>query len=256
MTLISRLLIILFLITSTFTSAEIVVRKLDTNKKIATILILKTIEYKEEVELEEALDKLTEEGYTLKMNAVQINSVGGFGNTSMAMGRLIRSRNLNTYLGPNSQCHSACIDVVVGGVERMVYGTLTIHRNTYKDRLDPNDLPKVIERDNEKMSSYFKEMGRMSYLLIDKVLMTPHWTSHVVSMNERQQLGILGTERIYEERYIRQVAQEKNLLVNDVEWAINKNYVTCNRTAMKFKITFLECIKSKIKLNSSKHNDF
>jgi len=255
MTLISRLLIILFLITSTFTSAEIVVRKLDTNKKIATILILKTIEYKEEVELEEALDKLTEEGYTLKMNAVQINSVGGFGNTSMAMGRLIRSRNLNTYLGPNSQCHSACIDVVVGGVERMVYGTLTIHRNTYKDRLDPNDLPKVIERDNEKMSSYFKEMG-MSYLLIDKVLMTPHWTSHVVSMNERQQLGILGTERIYEERYIRQVAQEKNLLVNDVEWAINKNYVTCNRTAMKFKITFLECIKSKIKLNSSKHNDF
>jgi len=247
MKIIPKLLIILFIFTSTFTSAEVVVHKLDTNKKIATILILKSIEYKEEIELEEALDKLTEEGYTLKMNAVQINSVGGFGNASMAMGRLIRSRNLNTYLGPNSQCHSACIDVVVGGVERMVYGTLTIHRNTYKDKLDPNDLPKVIERDDEKMSSYFKEMG-MSYLLIDKVLMTPHWTSHAVSMNERQQLGILGTERIYEERYIRQIAQENNLLVDDVEWVINKNYVSCNQIAMKFKMTFLECIKSKIKV--------
>jgi hypothetical protein len=242
-----KLLIILFIFSTTITSAEVVVRKLDTNKKIATILILKSIEYKEEIELEEVLDKLTEEGYTLKMNAVQINSVGGFGNASMAMGRLIRSRNLNTYLGPNSQCHSACIDIVVGGVERMVYGTLTIHRNTYKDKLDPNDLPKVIERDNEKMSTYFKEMG-MSYLLIDKVLMTPHWTSHVVSMNERQQLGILGTERIYEEKYIRQIAQENNLLVDDVEWVINKNYVSCNQIAMKFKMTFLECIKSKIKV--------
>jgi hypothetical protein len=248
MKLLSKLHIILFIFTSTLTSAEVVVRKLDTNKKIATILILKSIEYKEEIELEEALDKLTEEGYTLKMNAVQINSVGGFGNASMAMGRLIRSRNLNTYLGPNSQCHSACIDVVVGGVERMVYGTLTIHRNTYKDKLDPNDLPKVIERDNEKMSTYYKEMG-MSFLLIDKVLMTPHWTSHVVSMNERQQLGILGTERIYEERYIRQIAQENNLLVDDVEWVINKNYVGCNQTAMKFKMTFLECIKSKLQTN-------
>lgn len=241
-----RFIAVVFLCFSTCVYAEVVVKILNEKNKIATILILKSIGYKEEVALEEALDKLIEEGYSLKMNTVQINSVGGFGNASMAMGRLIRARNLNTYLGPNSQCHSACIDVVVGGLERMVYGTLTIHRNTYRDKLDPNDLPKVIDRDNEKMSNYYKEMG-ISYLLIDRVLMTPHWTSHNVSMDERQRFGVLGTERIYEEKYIRQLARDNNLLVDDVEWIVNKNYVPCNRIAMQFKMTFLECIRSKIK---------
>jgi hypothetical protein len=42
-------------------------------------------------------------------------------------------RRLNTYVGPNSLCGSACIYGVIGGVVRNTYGKVSVHRTTYHD---------------------------------------------------------------------------------------------------------------------------
>ena len=71
-------------------------------------------------DFENALEHLKLTGKKLHMNAVQLNSTGGMWYVGRTIGRLIRREKLNTFVAPESECSSACVALLIGGVDRIV----------------------------------------------------------------------------------------------------------------------------------------
>lgn len=57
-----------------------------------------------------------------------LNSDGGFVETGLQFGQLITKMNFSTVIPSNSECHSSCSIVFMGGVKRYVLGELGLHR--------------------------------------------------------------------------------------------------------------------------------
>jgi hypothetical protein len=81
----------------------------------------------------------------LHLNAVQLDSNGGFAKSGMDIGWFIRHNNINTFVAPDSKCSSACVYILVGGIIRLAYGKVGVHRST------PSSKTTDIEILQEKM---------------------------------------------------------------------------------------------------------
>jgi hypothetical protein len=80
---------------------------LDEKNQIATIKIVKRIEFGEEDDFIRALDWLVDNKYKLKLNAIQLDSTGGNTYSARIIGRIIKDKRLNTYLAKKKTCASA-----------------------------------------------------------------------------------------------------------------------------------------------------
>jgi len=230
------------------TYAAVVVERLDVKNKIATIKIVEKIEYEEEHMLKRELDTLEAEGYKLKLNAIQLNTRGGNRFSAMAMGRLIRERKLNTYVAKDSRCGSACIFVVSGGLVRMVYGYVTVHRPSFGDDIRIGVVEKYLKQGDEEMAEHFKQMG-LSINVADVVLMTPHWATRELNEVELRRWGVNATDRMYEEMWFRNTAIQTKHSLDEVRDMFNKNIDYCSKSPKRFEMTLWDCIASKIPKN-------
>lgn len=235
----------LFFTLHTQTNAAVVVERLDTHNKIATIKIVEKIQYGEEEILERELDELSSEGYKLKLNAIQLNTRGGNAYASLQMGRLIRAKKLNTYVAKGSYCGSACVYVVAGGLVRMVYGRLTVHRKSFDERMYLESVEKFLKKGDEETISYFREMG-ISDLLSDAIIMTPNWATRELTSTELQRWGIHATDRIYEEMWFRNTATETNNSLDNIRDIFDDNVISCVEMPVRFQMTMWECVASRI----------
>lgn len=163
--------------------AMVIVERLDEKYKIATIKIINKIDYGEEEVLSRELNTLSKQGYKLKLNAIQLDTKGGNRYSAMAMGRMIRERNLNTYVSKSSHCGSACIYVASGGIVRMIYGTVTVHRSSYGEEISLMKVESLMAASDQKTVKHIKDMG-LSILLTDAILMTPHWAYRELTEQE------------------------------------------------------------------------
>jgi hypothetical protein len=75
-----------------------------------TIRIEGEITHKTLDEFKKALNELDASKQTLRMNSVVLDSIGGSGSVAKEIGKLIRSRGLNTYLPSDASCASACVE--------------------------------------------------------------------------------------------------------------------------------------------------
>lgn len=240
--------ILISIVASSQSLAAVVVERLDTKSKIATIKIVDKIEYEEEHILKGELDTLEAEGYKLKLNAIQLNTRGGNRFSAMAMGRLIRERKLNTYVAKDSRCGSACIFVVSGGLVRMVYGYVTVHRPSFGDDMRIGAVEKYLKQGDEEMSEHFKQMG-FSINVADAVLMTPHWATRELTEVELRRWGVNATDRMYEETWFRNTAIQTKLSLEEVRDIFDKNISSCVKMPKRFEMTLWDCVASKIPKN-------
>lgn len=237
-------IVFLILITS-IGHAAIFVERLDVKNKIATVKVVEEIQYEEEHILKRELDTLEAEGYKLKLNAIQLNTRGGNRFSAMAMGRLIRERKLNTYVAKDSRCGSACIFVVSGGLVRMVYGYVTVHRPTLGEGMRISSVEKFIKEGDAEIADYIRQMG-LSVLVTDAILMTPHWAYREITEQELRRWGVNATDRMFEEMWFRNTAIQTKHSLEEIRDVFDKSISSCVKMPKRFEMTLWDCIASKI----------
>jgi len=233
---------VLLSLCSVISNAKVVVEHEMTPKKIVVVKVVDRILYEEEEALKAVLDRLEKDGYRLKLNAVVLNSRGGNGSAAQAMGRLIRERKLNTFLPSDSVCDSACIYVLCGGVVRMAFGSVSVHRTSYEETYPIEKLEEALKSADDKTRKHIYDMG-LSYQLTDAILMTSNSSNRRLEEAEKLHWGVHGTERMYEEIWFRSTALDTKYSVSVVESFFRKNISNCNEKARRFEMTAWECVR-------------
>lgn len=155
------------------------------------ILVQGVITSETHAEFEKFLDKGIENG-SIFTPVIVFDSIGGDLSGGLALGKLIRSRNLNTALGTSyqnqrlndsmtiavtemlvheAQCSSACIAAFIGGVEREVEEGARIGVHQFRGRWQ-NIGESLTQVTTVVLSAYFESMG-VSRSLVDVASLVP-----------------------------------------------------------------------------------
>jgi hypothetical protein len=228
-----------------FANSAIVVEKLDAKNRIATVKVVEKIKYGDEDILKRELDSLKRENYKLKLNAIQLNTRGGNRFSAMAMGRLIRERKLNTYVAKESECGSACIYVASGGLVRMVYGKVTVHRSSFNDDIASAKIEELTKASDEKTAKHIKDMG-LSMLVTDAILMTPNWAYRELTDVELRRWGVNATDRMFEEMWFRNTAIQSKHSLEEIRDIFDKQISSCVKLPQQFEMTLWDCVATRI----------
>lgn len=247
---VQKLLFLLLISYFSKSYSAVVVEKLDTTNKIATVKVVEEIQYEEEQILQRELDALEAEGYKLKLNAIQLNTRGGNKFSALAMGRLIRERKLNTYVAKESRCGSACIFVASGGLVRMIYGTVTVHRPSLGEGIRLVSVEKFIKEGDVEIAEHIKQMG-LSMLVTDAILMTPHWAYRELTEVELRRWSVNATDRMFEEMWFRNTAIQTKHSLEEVRDIFDKHIGSCTKMPQRFELTLWDCVESVIKKDSN-----
>lgn len=226
--------------------AKVKFEVINVKEKVAILKIVERIEHEEDIEFISEYNKLVTAGYKLKLNAVVLDSAGGNGYSAKRIGDFVREKKLNTYVASNANCASACVDVLIGGVVRMAYGRIAVHRTTFGAEYPADKLEKALRDADKRISEYVQAMG-ISSLLTDAILNTPNWATRELDDKERRRWGVHGTERMFEEMWFRKTAIETNLTLDEVQKAFYQHVSECKTPPMNFEMTMWDCVKGKIK---------
>ena len=196
-------------------------------------------------DFESALDHLKLTGKKLHMNAVQLNSTGGMWYVGRTIGRLIRRAKLNTFVAPESECSSACVALLIGGLDRMAYGKVRVHRiNLLRGELSSEDLGEILPQMDKEFAAYIKEMG-ISTLLAEASLHTPTWSLRTLTKDEKTHWGVHGTERVFEEELIAINAAKLNITAVELADRYEQYFPVCDQVASRFEMTLHQCVMEK-----------
>ena len=196
-------------------------------------------------EFKEAIESIENKEQKLLLNAIQLNSNGGSGNVAREIGKIIRGKRLNTYLSEDSKCESACVFILIGGVQRYAFGKVGVHRTTYMDT--PNDDENVAEDISEsvsEVSEYIKSMG-VSVMLDDAINTTESWKMRYLTETEKRQWQVFGIDRLEEELYFNKLSRERGISRKDFVEIFKYNYEKCLNETKELKETIFECVNNK-----------
>ena len=226
-------------------SAGIYVDKVDHPKKVVVLKIEGRIKYEDDLQFQKILDEIKSDGYKIKLNSVVLNTAGGSPSAAIAIGKIVRKENLNTYVGPKHHCGSACIYILSSGIIRMAYGEVTVHRTTYEDGYPIEKLEKSLKQTDVDNANHLFEMG-MSTQLVDAIRITPNYTNWTLDDKEKRRWGVHGTERLYEELWFRTTAKAKFYDTDVVRDFFYKHNAKCTKMAKEFKMTVFDCVKAEM----------
>ena len=239
---ITAFVIALWVITA---SAGIYVDKVDHPKKVVVLKIEGRIKYEDDLQFQKVLDEIRSDGYKIKLNSVVLNTAGGSPSAAIAIGKIVRKENLNTYVGPKHHCGSACIYILSSGIIRMAYGEVTVHRTTYEDGFPTEKLEKSLKQTDVDNANHLFEMG-MATQLVDAIRVTPNYTTWTLDEKEKRRWGVHGTERLYEELWFRTTAKAKFYDTDVVRDFFYKHNAKCTKMAKEFKMTVFDCVKAEM----------
>ena len=234
-------LLSLTLFSSDSFSKVVLERYKDTNAM--TIKIIERITETEYIEFVNAYKALKKFNIKLHLNAVQLDSNGGFAKSGMDIGWFIRHNNINTFVAPDSQCSSACVYILVGGIIRLAYGKVGVHRSTPSSKTtDIEILQERMDLIEFSTSQYFKDMG-MSLQLTTAALIIPNWSIRYLTEDEKLNWGVHGIERLHEELYFRQSARKLGVDFYDYQEKFTDQLENCKMQAKKFESMYFDCVK-------------
>jgi len=231
---------VIFSLFSIGSIADVSIKK-NPSSMTATISIENKINYLDWQALKDALDEVETEGYQLKLNAIVLNSKGGGPTSARALGKIIRDKKLNTFVGPKSECSSACVDVLIGGLERMAFGVVKVHRTKFYEVVPIEELEDKLISADKITRDYIEYMG-ISSLLTEATLMTPEYATRTLTMREKENWGVHAIERIHEAMWLRKTAMKYNIKVEELTDVLVENYYRCEKKAKKFEMTLLDCV--------------
>lgn len=234
----------LFLFTTSICHSKLIYEPYQNTQKV-TIRIDGEITPKDLADFKAVLKQLDESKKTLHMNAIVLNSHGGSGDVGKEIGKLIRVRKLNTYLATNDDCASACVHVLLGGVQRYAFGNVRVHRATFMGESDGDtSVGKFISEAQKSNEDYVKSMS-ISLMLADAMDSTESWGIRQLTELEKKQWKVFGFDRLTEELYFNQTARERYISRHEFIDIFKSNYDECLKEARDFKQTVFDCAKNK-----------
>jgi len=217
-----------------------------------TIKITKTV-LKEDLEnFQKALDTVERKRLKLHMNAIQLDVGGGDPEIARTMGRLIRAKKLNTFVAPNACCVSACVYLAIAGMDRMIYGSVLLHRlMLISDNLPEDSIKQAIKQHRQEATNYIAEMDG-SVLLGEAIHFTPNWGLRRLTKDEVQHWGIFGTDPVHEAIMFQRGALATGLSKEKFNAAYVDALDECRKLQYEFKSLTLDCAINRIKQRPKK----
>lgn len=244
-------LLTLFGLCSTIACAEVNLSKINGSSDY-TIKIEKTVRKGDLEKFEDLLKFVKENHLELHMNAVQLNVAGGDPAVARDIGRLIREKRLNTFLSPKVDCVSACIYLAMGGMHRMIYGNILLHRPTlYKEELSDESVANSIAAHTQESNQFIADMGG-STLLAEAINFTPNWALRRLNEKEIKHWGIFGSDHIHDELAFRRGAKEAGVSNDKFKSAYVDYFDACRKLEYSFQSSIIDCTVSKLKKLKSK----
>ncbi|HKM27787.1 MAG TPA: hypothetical protein VJY57_10155 [Thiopseudomonas sp.] len=118
-----------------------------------------------------------------------IDSPGGDVREAMFIGDFIRQSQTPVWSG--RICNSACVLVLVSGVERMAQGTVGLHRPRYSEeyysKLSSSDAAKAYSQATEAITEYMVSMG-VHQAVIDRMFQADSGSLDILSAKEASAL--------------------------------------------------------------------
>lgn len=181
-------ILIAFLILSSCGFQEKISDTKEVNLRINGEITAKTLN-----EFNSALESIDNNNQKIALNAVQLNSHGGSGEAAKEIGKIIRERKLNTYLASDAECASACVHILISGIERYAFGNVRVHRSTFSHDIDRDDVVEgFISEAKKSNKEYVKSMG-ISHMLADAMETTPSWSIRQLTELEKERKRIGNT---------------------------------------------------------------
>ena len=208
-----------------------------------TIRIVDEMLLKDYADFVKAYKTVKKSKLKLHLNAIQLDSSGGNRRAGIDIGWFIRNNKLNTFVHPDAQCASACVFVLTGGIIRLAYGQVGVHRPTLgTNSTDIDYLQERMDVLELSTSQYFKDMG-MSSQLTTAALIVPNWTIRKLSEEEKWNWGIQGIERVHEELYFRQAAKKLGVTLDEYKEKFRNQLEECRNQARSFESMYFDCVK-------------
>lgn len=208
-----------------------------------SIRIEGAITFKDLEDFKEAIKKLDDSKKTLHMDSVQLNSRGGSGVAARGIGRIIRARKLNTYLATDSNCASACVDILIAGMQRYAFGNVRVHRSTFiGESLGDDEVEGFVSESQRTNEEYVRSMG-ISVLLADAMQSTESWRIRQLTELEKHQWQLFGTDRVTEEILFNKIARSRHLSREEFIDIFKSHYDECIDQTKDFKVTVYDCAK-------------
>jgi hypothetical protein len=205
------------------------------------IQVVESISHKDVSDLRRSLAQLKQMGATLHMNSIRLNSSGGDPDAARSMGRFIRSQGLNTFVGPKDSCTSACVAVLIGGVNRMAFGKIYVHRGRFLRDVSEDVIREQMPQEMADEAKYIAEMG-ISAQLADAIHMTPNWALRLLKGRELLHWGVHGINPVEDEILSRRAAKELGIPLASFHRLYIDSIDQCKNEAMQFQRTILDCV--------------
>lgn len=217
-----------------------------------TIKISKTVVKEDLEKFQQVLEEVERKRLKLHMNAIQLDVLGGDPDITRTMGRMIRAKKLNTFVGPNDSCVSACIFLAIAGMDRMIYGSVLLHRlMLVRENLSEDSIRQALKEHRQETSQYITEMDG-SVLLNEAIHFTPNWGLRRLTKDEVKHWGIFGADAIHEAIMFQRGAQAAGLTKAKFKDAYIDSLDECRGAEYEFKSLTMDCTINWIKRRSRK----
>lgn len=128
---------------------------------------------------------------------LQLNSNGGDIEAAMKAGEFVRKKKITTIVPFNATCASACIFVLVGGVHRIGFGNIGVHR-PFSDRFfaSESEAKAQYERVNRLIRQYLGSMN-IPEALLNTMNSVPPGEVKWLTEEQLKEMHILGEDPVH-----------------------------------------------------------
>ncbi len=146
----------------------------------------------------------TFKGKTFGSLLVGLNSKGGDVVAAMEMGKILREHRAWIWVFPGSECSSACVLILAGGMDRNICNEtkIGVHRpifnEEYFSNLDFDDATKLYTKLTDELHSYLLNMG-IKDSLFEKMMSIKSNEVEYLSNDYSKKVGLDGKDPAYEE---------------------------------------------------------
>lgn len=123
---------------------------------------------------------------------LELDSPGGDIKEALKLANSLAEESIITTVEPDAQCASACVVVLAGGVGRLVYGRVGIHRPFLLDSESPQKAKSTFEAIEARVKVLFKDSG-VTPTLWDAMIAIPPSRVRYLSSEEVSNYGLSGT---------------------------------------------------------------
>ena len=129
-----------------------------------------------------------------------LSSNGGDVETAIAMGRLIREKQIFVTTWDKGRCASACVFLYAAGVERVPWGPVLIHRPYSASGVDmPYETTQKKYKELELTAKSFLRHMNVSESLFDRMMRIRPEDAETLTLEEMENLGMGMRDPVYSE---------------------------------------------------------